>query len=61
MRGDTQGELYLEPRPSDEILEERLAVAVAEFNEPLCAPEARIELHATIVRLRIALGKRAPR
>lgn len=48
--------LYLPARPTAEIIEDRLALAVTEFNEPAVTPERRLELHSEIVRLRALLS-----
>jgi hypothetical protein len=45
----------LAQRPAAEILEERLALAVAEFNAPLAIPEQRVALREKIARLRALL------
>lgn len=55
----SQLEICLPPRPTNEILADRLAAYVDEFNEALTTPERRVELHAQIVRLRATLQKGA--
>ena len=54
---NAQRELFLNPRPATEIIEERLADFVAESNEHTIEPERRIILYAEITRLRAMLGK----
>ncbi len=47
----TQLDLHLPPRPTDEILRERLAAAVEELNAATDARE-RVDLHAEVTRYR---------